>query len=279
MTEHKLRRELVDISHRMYQKGYLVAQDGNLSARFGDDLILCTKAGCHKGLLTTDDFVVCDLAGNFLRGQGRPTSELPMHIACYDERPDVTAVLHAHPPMAIAFTLANISLESLILPEVVLTLGTIPTVPYATTGTQELADTLRAYVRERDVVVMDRHGAVSLGQSALDAFCKLETLEHTASIVLAANLLGGAKELPTEESIRLRTMGLNRYGGPPEAVAKVHLPHADLPNRVLQSSSDPYPSPAELTPHTNDSRSPHEITVQQLVLAIQREFEAVMGTE
>lgn len=245
MHEHALRRQLVHYSHLLYERNYLVAMDGNVSARLPDGNVLCSRAGCHKGFLDDRDLVVVDRQGRLVYGSGQPTSELPLHLACYDERPDVRAILHAHPPHAIACTLADRSLERLVLPEVVLTIGTIPTVPYVTTGTRELADALRPFVRERDVVMMDRHGAVSLGKDLMDAFCKLETLEHTARIILYASQLGGVKELPADEAVQLRSMGLTRYGGPPAAVARVKEPRADLPEQSFRST-DPYPEPAAL---------------------------------
>jgi L-fuculose-phosphate aldolase len=247
MYEHQVRRQLVEYGRRLYERNYLVAMDGNLSARLPDGNIVCTRAACHKGMLVDEDLLVVDPAGRVLRGQGKPTSELWMHLACYEERPDARAILHAHPPHAIAFTLADRSLERLVLPEVVLTLGTVPTVPYETTGTRALADSLRPYVKIRDVVIMDRHGAVALGTSLLDAFCKLETLEHTARIVGLAQGLGGVKELPPDEAVSLRSMGLKRYGGPPEAVRRADAPTADLPAAVLRSD-DPYPTPVSLFP-------------------------------
>lgn len=278
MHEHALRRALVRYSHLLYERNYLVAMDGNVSARLPDGNVLCSRAACHKGFLEDEDLVVVDLTGRLLRGRGRPTSEIYMHLACYQERPDVHAVLHAHPPHAIAFTLADRSLERLVLPEVVLTIGTVPTVPYATTGTHELAETLRPYVKVRDVVLMDRHGAVALGKDPLDAFCKLETLEHTARIILLARNLGQVKELPPEEAVALRSMGLKRYGGPPEAVARADEPLADLPAHLM-SSSEPYPEPTALVPRSSGDEhlvgQPAE--VRALARALHREVEAVLA--
>lgn len=278
MHEHALRRQLIQFAHLLYERNYLVAMDGNVSARLPDGNVLCSRAGCHKGFLEERDLVVVDRRGKVVYGSGAPTSEIFMHLACYEERPDVHAVMHAHPPHAIAFTLADQSLERLVLPEVVLTLGTIPTVPYATTGTHELADTLRPYVKERDVVMMDRHGAVALGRDPMDAFCKLETLEHTARILLIGNQLGQIKELPPQEAVHLRSMGLRRYGGPPSAVAKAGDPAADLPAELLRSSTDPYPEPSALVPkragdeHLLGQPEP----VRAMARAIHREVSAIL---
>ncbi len=230
MNERQLRQQMVQIAHLCYENRYLVAMDGNLSARLPSGDVLCTRAGCHKGLLTEDDLLVVDRRGKLKRGSGRPTSEVFMHLACYDERPDVGAVVHAHPPVSVAFTIANVSMARCVLPEVVLTLGVVPTVAYETTGTHALAEKIRPYIAHHDAILMDRHGAVCLGRDLLSAFCNLETMEHTAHITKMARDLGGVKELPPTEAAKLRSMGLKRYGGPPSAVAKADEPGADLPD-------------------------------------------------
>jgi len=192
--------------------------DGNLSARLTDQLILCTRASCHKGLLTDDDLVIVDLNGAKVRGSGSPTSEVALHLACYRARPDVEAIIHAHPPTCIAHTVAGVSMAQCVLPEVVLTLGQIPTLDYERTGTDALAAKVGEAITSHDAVMMDRHGAVCVGRDLLTAFCNLETMEHTAKILLAARQLGAVQTLPTEEARALRTLGLARYGGPPDAL-------------------------------------------------------------
>ena len=217
LPETALRREIVRFARLCYERQLLVGLDGNLSVRLSDGLLLCTRAGCHKGLLTDDDLVVIDLRGRKVRGRGEPTSEMAMHVACYETRPDAQAVVHAHPPTCVAFTVAGVSLAQCVLPEVVLTMGSIPTLGYERTGTQELAHQVGDAIRTHDAVMMDRHGAVCVGKSLLDAFCKLETMEHTAKVLLAARQLGQVRELPADEAKALRDMGLARYGGPPVA--------------------------------------------------------------
>ena len=257
-TERQLRDELIRFSRLCYERRLLVALDGNLSARLGAEQVLCTRAGCHKGLVTDDDLVVVDRHGALARGTGRPTSELRMHLACYDARPDVQAVIHAHPPTCIAFTIAGVTLARCVLPEVVLTLGTVPTLPYDTTGTRALAERVGQAVANHDAMMLDRHGAVCVGTSVLDAFCKLETLEHMAHIMKAAHALGAIRDLPCDEAVRLRKLGLARYGGPPAAVARLGEQGADLPDSCFtcagcerapaaSPSARPRPSP-ELGP-------------------------------
>jgi L-fuculose-phosphate aldolase len=161
---------------------------------------------------------------------------MAMHLACYRERKDVEAVVHAHPPTCIAFTVAGVSMARCVLPEVVLTLGTVPTLDYETTGTQDLGDKVGAAIRGHDAVMMDRHGAVAVGSSVFDAFCKLETMEHMAKIMKAARDLGGIQDLPPSESAALRKMGLLRYGGPPEAVDGARRGGHDLPGACTACS-------------------------------------------
>jgi len=247
-SERELRKEILQFGHLCYERHLLVAMDGNLSARLPNGNFLCTQAGCHKGLLTDDHLVVIDPSGKKIRGKGEPTSEMRMHLACYEERPDCMAVIHAHPPMAIAFTIAGESMARCVLPEVVLTLGVVPTVEYATTGTQTLADKLRPVVRGHDALIMDTHGVVTLGTSLLEAFCRLETVEHTAFITKQARDMGKVRALPAEEAVRLRSMGLKRYGGPPEAVARADDPNADLPEICTACTGCSNPNPSGIAP-------------------------------
>lgn len=230
LPETRLRQQLVQFGRLAYDRHLLVALDGNLSVRLGDGLVLATRSGVHKGLMTEDDLVVVDGGGRKLRGQGVPTSEMALHLACYRERPDVEAIIHAHPPVAVACTIAGVPLSRCVLPEVVLTLGSVPTLPYATTGTSDLAEQVGAAARSYDAVLLERHGAVCLGATLEEAFCRLETLEHLALITKSAHDLGGMGDLPPEEAAHLRRMGLQRYGGPPAAVALADTPSAGLPS-------------------------------------------------
>jgi L-fuculose-phosphate aldolase len=255
MSEAHLRQQLIQISHLCYERHLLVAMDGNLSVLLDDGNVLCTKAGCHKGFLGDADLVVIDRKGNKVRGSGDPTSEMAMHLACYDARPDVRAVVHAHPPISVAFTLAGVTMARCVLPEVVLTMGTIPTLDYRTTGTDDLASLVGEHIYRYDAVLMDRHGAVCVGSDLLEAFCRLETMEHTALITKTAQDMGGVKELPPEEAAHLRSMGLKRYGGPPSAVAQADLPGADLPEACRACTGCTNPNPTGIGPSTTGSRA------------------------
>jgi len=255
MSEAHLRQQIIRIAHLCYERHLLVAMDGNLSVLLEDGNVLCTKAGSHKGFLGDADLVVIDRKGNKLRGAGDPTSEMAMHLACYDARPDVRAVVHAHPPISVAFTLAGVTMARCVLPEVVLTMGTIPTLDYRTTGTADLASLVGEHIHRHDAVLMDRHGAVCVGGDLLEAFCRLETMEHTALITKTASDMGGVKELPADEAAHLRSMGLKRYGGPPSAVAQADLPGADLPEACRGCTGCTNPNPTGIGPSTTGSRA------------------------
>ncbi len=191
----------------------VAALDGNVSVRLEGDRVLCTRTMVNKGFVTEDDLVIIDMSGKKVSGSGEPTSEMAMHLAAYKTRRDVQAVVHAHPPTAVAFTIAGVSLARCVLPEVVMTLHAIPTVPYRTTGTYDLADGLVEPLKRFDVVMMDRHGAVCVGPDLMTAWFNMEKLEHAAEITLKAHTLGKVQELPEEEVVRLKKLG-EKYGVP-----------------------------------------------------------------
>ena len=213
-TEIDLKQEIVCICRMLHRKNYLAATDGNVSVRLGKDRLLTTPSGVHKGLMEAEQIITVYLEGRVLEGEGRPTSELRMHLLAYELRPDVGAVVHAHLPYATACTLAGIDLLESILPEVVITLGGIPTAPYATPGTPEVPVAIRDYLREYDAILLSRHGAITVGREVRDAYSKMEKLEHTARVVLAARLQGHLPPLPAAEVEKLRRLGEKyRAGG------------------------------------------------------------------
>ncbi len=201
---------LIECARRLYERGYTVGLDGNLSTRLADGRILATRSGTHKGMLTRRDILTHAPTGEVLDGDGDPTSELPLHLACYRARPDANAVLHAHPPHAVAATLAGISLVEPMLPEAIISLGAIPTLPYTQTGTDDLARQVEGAVWRHPAVMLERHGAVTIGADLLDAFCNLETLEHTARILLLAHAAGKPRALDANEVDRLLAIGRKR---------------------------------------------------------------------
>jgi L-fuculose-phosphate aldolase len=194
LTEKQAREELVEVSGLCYSRGYISGTEGNFSIRLADNLILTTPAGTCKGRLRCEDLVLTDINGVSL-SDAKPSTELKMHLVAYHCRPDVKAVVHAHPTVAVGFTVAGATLSQCVLPEVVCTLGHIPTAPYATPSTEEIPDSIRAYVEKYDAIMLDHHGALTLGKNIFDAYYKLETVEHFAQTMLVAHVLGGPKPL------------------------------------------------------------------------------------
>lgn len=206
-TEHELRREMVRVGRLLWERGYVAATDGNLSARLSADRLLVTASGVSKGFLSTDDLVVIRLDGKpapAYRRQGRrPSSEISMHLEVYHQRPDVKAVVHAHPPRTIAFSIAGVSLARCVIPEVIVTLGSIPTTEYATPGTGEVSASIRQAIQDYDALIMAHHGSLTVGQTLWQAYLRLEKVEHTAEITLAAHQLGQVNTLSPQAIARL----------------------------------------------------------------------------
>ena len=218
-AEYELRQEIVRIGRLMWERGYVVAEEGNLSVRLSPDRLLATPSGLSKGFLSVDDLVVIRPDGEPVpsyRGRGlKPSSEILMHLEVYRRRPDVRAVVHAHPPAAVAFSIAGVTLARCILPEVVVTLGGIPTAEYATPGTLEVPDSIGQAIEQFDAVVLSHHGTLTVGQTLWDAYQRLEKVEHAAQITLIAHQLGQVRALSPEAIDKLmvqRREWLRRQG-------------------------------------------------------------------
>lgn len=201
--ETELREAICEVGRRLHAKNLIAATDGNISIRLSEDRFLCTPSGVSKGNLQPDDLLVADAHGKKISGRGRVSTEIFTHLAAYEERNDISAVVHAHPPKAVALTLAGISMEEEVLPEVVYALGAIPTAPYATPGTPEGAEAIRDLIRRNDALLMDRHGALTVGPDVFAAYYTMEKLEHAAGIILDAMLLGGPRKLSDDELQRI----------------------------------------------------------------------------
>ena len=200
--ETRLRQGLCRIGALSYQKGYIVGADGNLSARLRDGTILVTPAGAMKGFLEPQHIAHVDLEGRVLDGGPRPSTEIAIHLVSYAERPDVEAVIHTHPPHAVALSIAGVDMQLPVIPEVIVTIGGTPTTAYATPGTSELPESIRAVVRCSDTLIMRNHGAVTLGGNLMDAFKKLDMVEHTARILWLVHALKGSVEPLPAEAVR-----------------------------------------------------------------------------
>ncbi|MFQ5639181.1 MAG: class II aldolase/adducin family protein [bacterium] len=201
-SETQLRELIVDIGRRMYDRGTVAANDGNISVRMGDNKILTTPTGVSKGFMNAGAMVIVDSQGDVLT-HGRPSTELPMHLFVYQHRPDVHAVVHAHPPYATGFATAGLSLDKCVLAEIIVTIGTIPLAEYGTPSTEELPNTLKPYIHSCDAFFMANHGVVTVGKDLMDAYFKMERVEHYAKIIFIARALGGENVLPKEQVEKL----------------------------------------------------------------------------
>lgn len=195
---------IVRVCRRLYERGLVAGPDGNISVRLTNDVILVTPSGMSKVDVSPDDLVLVNLAGAVLEGARRPSSELRMHLRIYQRRSDVRAVVHAHPPTATGFAVAGQAFVAPVLPEVILQMGEVPIVSYATPGTDELADTCDPYLDRHDAFLMANHGATTLGPTLGLAHQRMESLEHAARIILTARLLGTVNELSATDVEALR---------------------------------------------------------------------------
>lgn len=203
MTEFELRKNLIKVCRLLYERELIIANAGNISARVGRNRFLTTPSGVCKGWIEPVDLVVVDDEGRKLQGTRPPSSEYDMHRVIYQARPDVGAIVHAHPALATAFTVAGRSLGEPILTEGLLTIGLIATAPYATPGTPDVGASLRDLIRHHDAILLTHHGAVTCAPDLDTAFWYMEIVEHTARTRLAAEALGGARSLPGHEVDRL----------------------------------------------------------------------------
>jgi len=211
MNQQEVIREMIEVGRRLDTLGFVPATDGNLSVRLSSREIVATTSGVKKGSLTPRDFVVIDPDGETVRGGGRVSTEIQMHLRIYKDRADATAVVHAHPPTATGFAVAGIPLTACVLPEVVATIGSVPLAPYATPSTSDLPDSIAPFIVDHDAVLLANHGVVVFGPSLFDAANRMETVEQFAKILFVATTLGQVNRLTggqVEELNRIR----HRYG-------------------------------------------------------------------
>jgi L-fuculose-phosphate aldolase len=220
--ESQLRHEIVHVGQLMYKKGLISSSEGNISALLGSERILITPSGVHKGFLEPAQLLIVDHDGQQIGprvGSARnlkPTSELPLHLEVYRQRKDIRAIVHAHPPITIALSIASIPMAECLLPEVIVFLGLIPTVAYATPASVELASSVRQLISYHDALVLERHGALTIGSTPMESFMRLEIVEQNARISFMLAQLGARKPLPPNEVEKLlrqrEEMGLCKPG-------------------------------------------------------------------
>ncbi len=213
MNEAELRKEIVDVCYKMWQQGWVAANDGNVSVRLEPDVYLITPSGVSKSRITQDMLLKVDGSMNVIEGPKglKPSSEIRMHMRCYRDRADVGAVVHAHPPTATGYAVAGIPLDQYSMIETVIAIGSVPVTPYGTPSTDEVPENIAPYLPEHDVLLLENHGALTVGCDLTTAYYRMETLELYAKISLNAHLLGGAKEIPRHQIDKLLDLRENYY--------------------------------------------------------------------
>jgi L-fuculose-phosphate aldolase len=211
-TDHQLRKEIVRAGKMLHERGFIAACDGNISVRLDKKRVLVTPTAMSKGMMTSADLVIVDMNGRKLKGRRAVTSEIGMHLLIYRMRPDINAIVHAHPRTATGFAAAGLALDQPLVCEVVIGLGQIPLAPYGTPGTPELAKTLEPLIPDYDAILMANHGVVTYGSDLQSAYMKMETVEHFAQIALVAHILGQQQPLDSDELEKL-VLARSKYRG------------------------------------------------------------------
>ena len=213
MEYMEIREQICDICHKLWQQGWVAANDGNISVKLPDGNFLATPTGISKSFITPEKLVIINNKGEVLSGLPgyKPSSEIKMHMRCYRERPDVGAVVHAHPATATGFAVAGKSMDEYSMIETVIAIGSIPLTPYGTPSTDEVPDAITPYLQDHDVMLLQNHGALTVGCDLITAYYRMETLELYAKISLVAHLLGGAKEIEKPQIEKLLYLRENYY--------------------------------------------------------------------
>ena len=207
-----LRNAIVDICHKVYEKGFVSAYDGNISVITENKSILITRSGVCKGDVRESDIMEINFAGDIINGYGKISTEYKIHLYAYAKRPEVNAVVHCHPTYATAFAAAGQGLTEPVFPEVMLTLGKVPLCKYSTPSTDELPLSMGPYIDYAWALLFQNHGAVTFGKTLRDAYYKMEKLEHAAKTLFITKLLGGEKELSPERIKELLSVAKEAYG-------------------------------------------------------------------
>ena len=213
MTYMDIREAICDVCHKMWQLGWVAANDGNVSVKLPDGNFLCTPTGISKSFITPEKLVIVNDKLEVVEGAPgyKPSSEMKMHMRCYRERPDVGAVVHAHPPTATGYAVAGKSMDEYSMIETVIAIGSIPLTPYGTPSTDEVPEAITPYLPNHDVMLLQNHGALTVGCDLITAYYRMETLELYAKISLTAHLLGGAQEIEKPQIDKLMDLRQNYY--------------------------------------------------------------------
>ncbi|MEF9866217.1 MAG: class II aldolase/adducin family protein [Oscillospiraceae bacterium] len=213
MNINEIREQICDVCHKMWQQGWVAANDGNITVKLEDGTFLATPTGISKSFITPEKLVLINADGEVLQAQDgyKPSTEIKMHMRCYKERPDIGAVVHAHPATATGYAVAGKSMNEYSMIETVIAIGSVPLTPYGTPSTEEVPNSIAPYLAQHDVMLLENHGALTVGCDLITAYYRMESLELFAKISLTAHLLGGAKEIPRNEIDKLLYLRENYY--------------------------------------------------------------------
>ena len=206
-----LKNDIIQAGKRMYDRGYVASNDGNISARVDSEKVLISPTGVSKGFMKPEDLVIVDYEGKVVSGNKKPSSEVFMHLQVYKDRPDVNSVCHSHPPYATGFAVAGVPLDKCVLPEVIIALGSIPLIEYGTPGTEEFYKPVLKLLKDYDAFLLANHGALTVGKDVINAYHKMETLEHFAHIAFVAQQIGYINTLNKEQVQKLKDQR-EKYG-------------------------------------------------------------------
>ncbi len=207
LSQEEIRQQICEVGHRLYQSGFAAANAGNISVRVAENRVLTTPTGVSKGSLRPEMLVEVNLEGEVLAGDRLPSSELKMHLRVYAERPDVQAVVHAHPPYATAYAITGQALDKPIIAEAVVTVGPVALAPYATPSTAAVADAIAPYLAGHDAILLSNHGALTYGQDLTSAYFRMESLEFYARVLTLSRQLGQPRALTAEQVAALTALG------------------------------------------------------------------------
>jgi L-fuculose-phosphate aldolase len=234
-NEWALKKQIVEVGHKLWDKNFVAANDGNITIRLNDKEFLTTPTGISKKSLTVEMIIKVDMAGNPVvhNANYRPSSEAKMHIEVYKQRPDVKAIVHAHPIFATSFAVSGIALDKCILPEAILTVGSVPVTPYALVSTMEIPDAIRPYIKNTDAVLLANHGALTMGTDVINAYYKMETLEHYAHILFRSMQLGNVNVISDPEIDRLMDIR-EKLNIPGKIMHKQKAPAGDISEALIE---------------------------------------------
>lgn len=239
-SDFEAKKMICEIGKRVYNKNFVAANDGNISVKCGSNMIWTTPTGVSKGFMTPDMMVKMDLSGKVLAGKLKPSSEVKMHLRVYNENPEVNAVVHAHPPIATSFAIAGINLDKPVSPEAVVLLGTVPVANYATPGTHEVPDSIAPYCKDYNAVLLANHGALTWGRDIIEAYFRMESLEHYALMLMYSNnIINKVNELNCNQISDLlgirEKLGIKTGGVPPCSTESSNaLPQSQVDNHLTK---------------------------------------------